>query len=81
MDVRKSMAGPSFRALRAGLWYLSGRLLGPHHPYPSSPDPSHPPSPGEEGKDRKDIKDAKDRAAFSPLPVREGGRGRERGRG
>jgi tetratricopeptide (TPR) repeat protein len=46
----------------------------PHHPGPLLP-PSPPPSPGQEGESKTPL------PPFSPLPVREGGRGRERGRG
>jgi serine/threonine protein kinase len=46
----------------------------PSPPQPSSPDPSRPPSPGEEGE-RQEESDFK----APSLPVRAGGRGRERG--
>ena len=45
--------------------------LGPHHPGPLLPSPRLPPSQGEEGE-KRDV---------PPLPVREGGRDRERGPG
>jgi hypothetical protein len=48
--------------------------LGPSPPRPSSPAPSLPPSPGEEGEQQEQS------AVKAPsLPVRGGGRGRERG--
>src|SRR5436305_12238242 len=59
--------------LRTTQGLTSPTLLSNPHPLAPSPVPSHPPSPGEG--------ESPCPAVFSPLPVREGGRGRERGRG
>ncbi|HEX6901250.1 MAG TPA: DUF2306 domain-containing protein [Thermoanaerobaculia bacterium] len=72
-----------FGAMFYWLWRVRRRAFaalerrGPHHPYPSSPDPSLPPSPGEEGKPK-----SRQSLRFlpwgggAPLPVRGGSKSR-----